>query len=117
MMFLLHINANAQEKGPRSEKLQVLFVKSISNEECESKSDEYVDESHLCTISPKKQGMCGVSSSSFYSCTLLRTTARNILKKIYFNVMLANVKILFEYSGRTDTKIAPRKASSSNSGK
>lgn len=47
--------------GPRSEKLQVLYLKSISNEECQLRSAEYIDESHLCTLSPKGEGMCSVS--------------------------------------------------------
>lgn len=42
----------------RSNKLQVLYVKSISNEECQRKSKDYIDESHLCTLSPKGEGMC-----------------------------------------------------------
>lgn len=44
--------------GKRSDKLQVLYVRSISNEECQQKSEYYIDESHLCTLSPKGEGMC-----------------------------------------------------------
>lgn len=54
-------NFNAQDGGKRSKKLQVLYVKSISNEVCKSKSNDYIDGSHLCTLSPKNQGMCVVS--------------------------------------------------------
>lgn len=36
-------------------------MKSISNMECQRKSKDYIDESHLCTLCPVNQGMCDVS--------------------------------------------------------
>lgn len=50
-----------QKGGKKPDKLQVLYVKSISNEDCQQKIKEFVDESHLCTISPINEGVCTVS--------------------------------------------------------
>lgn len=47
-----------EEDGPNPDKLQVLNVTSISNEECQQKSKEYVDVTILCTISPPFEGIC-----------------------------------------------------------
>lgn len=45
----------------QSNSMQEIFVKSISNEECLSKSSEDVHSSHLCTVSQFGEGICDVS--------------------------------------------------------
>lgn len=48
-----------QINGEIPDNLQVLNVTSLSNEECKKLAT--VHDSHLCTISPRGQGICGVS--------------------------------------------------------
>lgn len=45
----------------KPDKLQILFVQSISNEECQRKSRTVIHKSHLCTLSPFGEGICHVS--------------------------------------------------------
>lgn len=49
------------ENGTITDKLQILYVKSLSNEECQNRTADYIDESHLCTISDRDEGVCTVS--------------------------------------------------------
>lgn len=44
------------------DKLQVLFVKSIANEECQRKSEDRIFESHLCTMQAINKGICMADS-------------------------------------------------------
>lgn len=49
------------DDGDQSNSMQEIFVKSISNEECHSKTTEDVHSSHLCTVSQFGEGICDVS--------------------------------------------------------
>lgn len=53
-----------QINGTIPDNLQVLNVKSISNEQCK-KDDKFVHDSHLCTLGPRGKGICGVRGVSF----------------------------------------------------
>lgn len=44
----------------KPDKLQILFVKSISNEECQQRSREFIHETHLCTLNRFGEGICHV---------------------------------------------------------
>lgn len=57
----LKCQSMSQENGTLSDKLQAIYVEAISNEECRNETPEYVDESHLCTMSRLGQGVCNVS--------------------------------------------------------
>lgn len=46
----------------KPDKLQILFVQSISNEECQQKSREYIHQTHLCTLNRFGEGICHVRS-------------------------------------------------------
>lgn len=45
----------------KPDKLQILYVQSISNEECQRKSREVIHKSHLCTLNQFGEGICHVS--------------------------------------------------------
>lgn len=46
----------------KPDKLQILFVQSISNEECQQISREFIHQSHLCTLNRIGEGICHVRS-------------------------------------------------------
>lgn len=49
--------------GARPDNLQTLKVKAISKEECQLKSNQYIDDSYLCTVGATGKGTCNVSET------------------------------------------------------
>lgn len=45
----------------KPDKVQILFVQSISNEQCQRMSREIIHKSHLCTLNRFGEGICHVS--------------------------------------------------------
>lgn len=58
--------------GARPDNLQLLKVKAISKEECQLKSNQYIDDSYLCTIGPAAKGLCNVSEFVQFSNQIFR---------------------------------------------
>lgn len=65
--------------GARPDYLQTLKVKAISKEECQLKSNQYIDDSYLCTIAPAGKGTCNVSEK-FSQFKIFRKKIKNYMK-------------------------------------